>query len=136
MVRVVNLAEREVSVELTATPAGDNDDDDDGSQTLYAGPVGTQAGDAGAGEVVVRPAGTERGPLRFDYRLSVAGGESARLSGRALEAGRESASGDAGCVELEFVVRSVGESGEVWGDYEFWADCEAAPGTVVPSTDS
>jgi AcrR family transcriptional regulator len=132
MVRVVNLAEREVSVELTATPAGDGAD----AHTLYAGPVGTQAGDAGAGEVVVRPDETEREPLRFDYRLSVAGGGSARLSGRALEAGRESASGDAGCVELEFVVRSVGETSEVWGDYEFWADCETAPGTVVPSTDS
>jgi hypothetical protein len=34
------------------------------------------------------------------------------------------------------VVRSVGETSEVWGDYEFWADCETAPGTVVPSTDS
>jgi len=132
MARVVNLAERVLSVELTAMPAGADNAE---ARVLYAGPVGTQAGDAGAGEVVLQPDGIER-PLRHDYRLSVAGGASARLSSRALEAGRQHAPGDGGCVELDFAVRSATEDSGASADYEFWTDCEAAPGTVSPSTDS
>jgi hypothetical protein len=129
MLRLVNLSEQVVTVGLTATR------DTGTPERLYAGDVGTQRGDAGGGEVVLRPDAITDA-FAYEYRLVVADGREVRLTTDHLERGYRDREEPPGCVDLQFVVRDPTDDSELWAESRFWQDCETAPGTVVPSTDS
>jgi len=130
MLRIINLSGRDLTIKVVAA----NAEKTETRNVLYSGHLGTQSGDAGAGEIVLQPSIDD--PLTHDYRLSIADGRGARLPSRVLRSGYESESSDGspGCLDLEFVVRDPHDETEVWGDYSFWESCETAPGTVDPST--
>jgi hypothetical protein len=131
MARVINLAETEIRLKLTASR-------ETGTPTvLYSGTVGTQGSDAGDGEVVLQP-GTLDEPLHYDYSLSVAGTQREHLSSDTLREAHRRASADQPrrCVELNFMIRDPDDDAEVASDYTFWERCDTAPGTVDPTTNS
>jgi hypothetical protein len=131
MVRVINLSETELLIELTAS------DDTGTPDTLYTGQIGTQGPNAGDGEVVLQPSEIVE-PLQYDYHLTVSGSQKANIVADSLESAYQSESSErsVGCVELSFAVRDPANEAEVWGDYTFWESCETAPGTVDPTTPS
>lgn len=131
MVRIINLSETELPVELTAV------DDTRTAVGLYTGQIGTQGPTAGDGEVVLQPSEIME-PLQYDYYLTVSGSQRAKIIAKSLKSAyqRESSEHLVGCVELSFAIRDPTTDAEVWGDYTFWERCETAPGTVDPTTSS
>lgn len=131
MVRIINLSETEVPVELAAVGGTGM------SNALYTGQVGTQGPRAGDGEVVLQPSKIVE-PLQYDYHLTVSGSQKTKTLAESLRSAyqRESAEHPVGCLELSFAIRYPTNEAEVWGDYTFWESCETAPGTVDPTTTS
>ena len=78
MVRVINLSETELPVELTAL------DDTGTPHTLYTGQIGTQGSHAGDGEIVLQPSEIVE-PLQYDYHLTVSGSQRAKIVAESLK---------------------------------------------------
>ena len=68
MVRIINLSETEVPVELAAVGGTGM------SNALYTGQIGTQGPRAGDGEVVLQPSKIVE-PLQYDYHLTISGSQ-------------------------------------------------------------
>ena len=68
MVRIINLSETEVPVELAAVGGTGM------SNVLYTGQIGTQGPRAGDGEVVLQPSKIVE-PLQYDYHLTISGSQ-------------------------------------------------------------
>jgi hypothetical protein len=133
MVRIINLSEEKLTVELTAS----NAEESGTPLVLYSGKVGTQAGDADAGEIILHPAAIED-PLQYSYKLSISEGLGTRLSQKTLMSAYRSESSDSSvkCMAIDFNIRDPNNKAEIWGDPAFWKNCESAPGTVAPSPSS
>lgn len=131
LVRVINLSETDVSIELVASHESGM------TETLYSGEIRTQGPTTGDGEVVLQPKEITE-PLEYDYLLTISDTHQTKLHSEDLQSAhqRESSERPMGCVELSFTIRDPATEAEIGGDYTFWKSCDTAPGSVESTTSS